>query len=180
MLEAHVQGKLWATAVRPDVIYGERDRQFVPRIANLLRFGIAPVIDGGRSTLAVVHASNVADGMVRAAAHEAAGGRAYNLANDYDVTVAEFFRLAGEGLGERLRFVSLPASAARVVMRIAARVAPPRLRSSLRQSVDFLTRDNPFTSLRARRELGWDPPVRPERGVVDAFRWYVESRRQPH
>lgn len=180
VLEAHAQGKLWATAVRPDVIYGERDRQFVPRIANLLRFGIAPVIDGGRSTLAVVHASNVADGMVRAAAHEAAGGRAYNLANDYDVTVAEFFRLAGEGLGERLRFVSLPASAARVVMRIAARVAPARLRSSLRQSVDFLTRDNPFTSLRARRELGWDPPVRPERGVVDAFRWYVESRRQPH
>jgi nucleoside-diphosphate-sugar epimerase len=177
VLDAHAQGRLWATAVRPDVIYGERDRQFVPRVARLLRFGVAPVVGGGRSTLAVVHAANVADGMVRAATLTEAGGRAYNLANDYDVTVREFFRLAGEGLGERLRFVSIPVPAARVVVRVAALVTPARLRSSLRQSVDFLTRDNPFTSERARRELGWDPPVRPERGVVDAFRWFASSRR---
>ena len=32
-----------------------------------------------------------------------------------------------------------------------------------------MSRDNPFTSERARRELGWDPPVRPEAGVPDAF-----------
>ena len=178
VLQAHAEGKLWATAVRPDVVYGERDRQFVPRIARLLRFGVAPIVGGGRTTLAVVHAANVADGMVRAATADAAGGRAYNLANDFDVTVAEFFRLAGEGLGDRLRFVSIPASVAHVVMRVAARMAPARLRSSLRQSVDFLTRDNPFTSERARRELGWDPPVRPEQGVVDAFHWYAESRRR--
>ncbi|HEX6599031.1 MAG TPA: NAD-dependent epimerase/dehydratase family protein [Gemmatimonadaceae bacterium] len=177
VLEAHAQGRLWATAVRPDVIYGERDRQFVPRVARLLRFGVAPVVGGGHSTLAVVHAANVADGMVRAAMRPEAGGRAYNLANDFDVTVSEFFRLAGEGLGERLRFVSIPASAARVVVRVAALATPARLRSSLRQSVDFLTRDNPFTSERARRELGWDPPLRPERGVVDAFRWFASSGR---
>lgn len=178
VLDAHAQGRLWATAVRPDVVYGERDRQFVPRISRLLRCGVAPVIGGGGSTLAAVHAANVADGMVRAATHEAAGGRAYNLANDFDVTVADFFRLAGEGLGKRLRFVSIPTSAARVVMRVAARVAPERLRSSLRQSVDFLTRDNPFTSDLARRELDWNPSVHPEQGVVDAFRWYAESRRE--
>jgi len=176
VLDAHKEGRLWATAVRPDVIYGERDRQFVPRVAGLLRFGVAPVVGGGDSTLAVVHAANVADGMVRAAMHADAGGRAYNLANDFDVTVSEFFRLAGEGLGERLRFVSIPAPAARAVVRVAALATPARLRSSLRQSVDFLTRDNPFTSERARRELGWDPPVRPERGVVDAFRWFASRR----
>jgi nucleoside-diphosphate-sugar epimerase len=43
-------------------------------------------------------------------------------------------------------------------------------------SFDFLTRDNPFTSERARRELGWDPPVRPEEGVIDAFRWWKTQR----
>ena len=177
VLDAHAAGKLWATAVRPDVVYGERDRQFVPRIARMLRFGVAPVISGGRSTLAVVHAANVADGMVRAAMHDAAGGRAYNLANDYDVTVAEFFRLAGEGLGERVKILSVPVTAARAVMRVATLLAPARLKSSMRQSVDFLTRDNPFTSERARRELGWDPQVRPREGVTQAFRWYAESRR---
>jgi nucleoside-diphosphate-sugar epimerase len=114
--------------------------------------------------------------MVRAAAHDGAGGRAYNLANDFDVTVAEFFRLAGEGLGRSLHVVSLPASAARAAVAVAALAAPERLRSSLGQSVDFLTRDNPFTSERARRELGWDPTVRPEEGVPAAFRWYLQQR----
>jgi nucleoside-diphosphate-sugar epimerase len=42
-------------------------------------------------------------------------------------------------------------------------------------SLDFLTRDNPFTSERARRELGWSPPVRHEEGVPDAFRWWLNS-----
>ena len=176
VLDAHAAGRLWATAVRPDVVYGERDRQFVPRVARLLRFGVAPVIGGGRSTLAVVHAANVADGMVRAAAHDGAGGRAYNLANDFDVTVAEFFRLAGEGLGRSLHVVSIPASAARAAVAVAALAAPARLRSSLGQSVDFLARDNPFASERARRELGWDPTVRPEEGVPAAFRWYLQQR----
>jgi len=175
VLEAHAAGRLWATAVRPDVVYGPRDRQFVPRVAKLLRWGVAPVVGAGNSTLAVVHAANVADGMVRAAARESAGGRAYNLANDFDVTVAEFFRLAGEGLGRRIRLLRLPASVARVIVSGVVRVAPPRLRSSLGQSIDFLSRDNPFTSERARRELGWDPPVHPRNGVPEAFRWYDES-----
>ena len=29
VLKAHREGRVWATAVRPDVIYGKRDRQFV-------------------------------------------------------------------------------------------------------------------------------------------------------
>ena len=79
-------GELWATAVRPSVLYGPFDRQFVPRLARLLRRGFAPVIGGGRNTLAVVHAANVVDGLVRAAAFDGANGKAYNLANDHDVT----------------------------------------------------------------------------------------------
>ena len=40
-------------------------------------------------------------------------------------------------------------------------------------SLSFLSRDNPFTSDRARSELGWSPTVRPEVGVPDAFRFIV-------
>jgi nucleoside-diphosphate-sugar epimerase len=39
VLEAHAAGRIWATAVRPSVIYGPHDRQFVPRIARMLRRG---------------------------------------------------------------------------------------------------------------------------------------------
>lgn len=179
VLDAHAAGRIWATAVRPDVIYGRRDRQFVPRLARLLERGFFPLVNGGVSTLAVVHAASVADGAVRALGTDAAGGEAYNLANDFPVTVAEFARLAAEGLGRRVRLVSLPISLARPalaavrgVMRLTGGAA---LAAQSSGTLDFLSRDNPFTSERARRELGWSPPVKPQAGIPDAFRWWKEQ-----
>jgi nucleoside-diphosphate-sugar epimerase len=177
VMEAHAAGRIWATAVRPAVIYGAHDRQFVPRLARLLSHGVAPLVGGGRTTLAVVQAANVADGMVRAAVTDMAGGRAYNLANDYDVTVAEFFRLAGEGMDVKLRMLAIPLVVARGAMGLFKLVAPlvvgNRFNAVTAGSLDFVSRDNPFSSERARRELGWNPPVRPEVGVPEAFRWWA-------
>ncbi len=177
VMQAHSAGRVWATAVRPVVIYGPHDRQFVPRLARLLSRGIAPLVGGGRTTLAVVHAANVADGMLRAASTDAAGGRVYNLTNDHEVSVAEFLRLAGEGMGVRLRTLRVPVAVARVGLGMFGLVAPfvmgPRFGAVTSAALDFMSRDNPFTSERARRELGWDPPVKPDPGVPDAFRWWA-------
>ena len=176
VFEAQRAGRLWATAVRPSVLYGPFDRQFVPRLARLLRHGFAPVIAGGHNTLSIVHAANVADGLVRAAGFDGANGKAYNMANDYDVTVREFFERAAEGLDQRLRIVSIPMLVARAAFAVIKSVAPlvvgNRFKAVTASSLDFLARDNPFSSDLARRELGWDPPVRPETGVPEAFRWW--------
>lgn len=177
VFEAQRSGALWATAVRPAVIYGPYDRQFVPRLARLLRRGIAPVISGGRNTFAVVHAANVAAGMVLAAGHDEANGKAYNLANDHDVSVAEFYRLAAEGMNRSVRIVSVPLFVARAAMGAFRSIAPmivgDRFNAVTAGSLDFLARDNPFSSERARRELGWDPLLRPDQAIADAFRWWA-------
>jgi nucleoside-diphosphate-sugar epimerase len=180
VLEAHAAGRIWATAVRPDVIYGTRDRQFVPRVARIARATVVPLIGGGETTLAIVHAANVAEGAVRAVTTERAGGQAYNLANDFDVTVKDFFLLAGEGLQKTIHFVSVPVGLARVGFAIFKRAFAMLSGGSMSvvstASIDFVTRNNPFSSERARRELGWNPAVRPEVGVPDAFRWWKEHR----
>lgn len=180
VLDAHSAGRIWATAIRPDVIYGRGDRQFTPRIARVISRGFAPVPGGGQTTLPIVHAANVADAAVRAATTDAAGGRAYNTANDFDVTVAEFFRLAGVGLGRPVRMVRIPIwllrSAVTLAVRFRSRSRPGGTPVSSSGSVDFLTRDNPFTSHRARAELGWNPPMRPAVGIPEAFAWWKEHR----
>jgi nucleoside-diphosphate-sugar epimerase len=180
VLEAHAAGRIWATAVRPNVIYGRRDRQFVPRLAKLLRRGIVPLIGGGRAIFSVTHAANVADGAVRAVASDVAGGRAYNLANDYEVTVRRFFELAGDGLATRVRFVPIPLPVATVAFKVlkstAKALTAGRFNVISNASLGMLTRDNPFTSERARREIGWSPTVRPEQGIPEAFRWWMTHR----
>jgi 2-alkyl-3-oxoalkanoate reductase len=180
VLEAHRRGDIWACAVRPDVVYGKRDRQFVPRIGKVLSRGFFPLLGGGRSTLAIVHAGNVADGAVRAIQTDIAGGNVYNLANDYDVTVRDFVRLAAQGLRRRVRFVPVPMVLAKTVFKLITIVlGVARRGAALSQAggaVAFVSRNNPFSSDRAKRELGWVPPVRPEVGIPEAFRWWAEQR----
>lgn len=180
VLAAHDEGRIWATAVRPDVIFGPRDRQFIPRLARFLRFGVAPVIDGGSAIMAIVHAAHVADGAVRAATTDAAGGRAYNLANDFDVRWGDFFRLAGDGLGRRVRCLSIPHRLAAALLAATKRtvriVTAGGMNVVTTASLDFMSRNNPFNSDRARRELGWAPALRPEASIPSAFRWWRENR----
>lgn len=180
VLDAHATGELWATAIRPPMIYGRRDRQLVPRFARVMRTGLFPLFAHGRSTMSLVHASAVADGAVRAARCEIAGGRAYNLANDFPVTVADMVQLGSNGLGRRVRGVPVPLPVARATFEALARVARLAHRDAmavqLPDAVSTFSRDNPFTSARARRELGWSPTVRPEVGIPDAFAWWKEHR----
>ena len=178
VLGAHASGELWATAIRPPMIYGRRDRQLVPRFARVMRMGFFPLFAHGRSTMSLVHASAVADGAVRAACYEPAGGRAFNLANDFPVTVADMVQLGANGLDRRVRGVSIPLGIARATFDAlagAARLANQKaMAKQLPDTVDTFSRDNPFTSERARRELGWAPTMRPEVGIPDAFAWWKE------
>lgn len=182
VLRAHGEGRVWATAIRPDVIYGTRDRQFVPRMAAMLMKRVpVPLLRGGRSIMSVVQAENVADGAVLAATTDGAGGQAYNLANDFDVSVRQFFTLAGEGLGRRTLFVPMPLWAAHGALRaskwLVRMASRGRFHIISSSAIDFISRDNPFSSEKAVRELGWRPRVRPEVGIPRAFRWWLETQR---
>ena len=131
--------------------------------------------------MAVVHATNVADGAVLAATSDRAGGRVFNLANDYDVSARRFFELAGQGLGTRTRFVPMPlwlaVAALRGVKWGARALTGGRFSLVSNSAIDFISEDNPFSSDRARLELGWTPRVRPDDGVPDAFRWWKDNEK---
>jgi 2-alkyl-3-oxoalkanoate reductase len=180
VLEAADKGRVWATVVRPPVMYGRGDRQFVPRIGPVFLRGIFPLIDGGGARLPIVSASAVADGAVRAAGVDAACGRVYLLTNDTPVTVADLVAFAAEGLGRRVRTPRLSLTAGRLafgalkaVLRMSGRTA---LAGHAMGTFRMLTRDNPFTSARAARELGWLPSTDPSRLLPEAFRGWIRSR----
>lgn len=178
VLDASRAGRIWGTAVRPPPIYGRRDRQFIPRFAPVLRRGFFPLVRGGRAIFGAVHAGSIAEGALLAARHDAACGRAYNLTNDVDVTVADFIRLASEGLGVRVRMPSVPYFVAKAGTRTLAAAMWAVGRGALAPHANGLIlmfgHDNPFSSARARAELGWNPSPRPEVVIPEAFRWWRE------
>lgn len=181
VLDAFAKGDVWTTAIRPCVIYGRRDRQFVPRIARALRLRVLPLPGGGRNTMSIVHASEVAAAAILAGTNESAGGRAYNVTSDkVPVTTREFFELAAQGLDRRVKIVPVPIWATRGAMAVArgviGMVSGSGAKAMVRSSMGFVTRDNPFSSERARRELGWTPTTDPRVAIPDAFRWYSRPK----
>ncbi|MEE8078157.1 MAG: NAD-dependent epimerase/dehydratase family protein [Pseudomonadales bacterium] len=183
ILSAHSRGRIWGCIIRPPVMYGTHDRQFLPRIAPLLKRGVFPLIGGGRTTLTVVHASSVADGAVRAATRFSAGGKIYHLTNDFELTLADFVALAEQGLGRHIKTVDVPVRVGQASFGTLAFLLSTFRRRDLAQHMrgvfDFLSRDNPFTSSRARRELDWSPHVTPDIGIPEAFAWWKENYGSP-
>jgi UDP-glucose 4-epimerase len=180
VLDAHACRRAWCTIIRPPTMYGERDRQFIPRIGIVLDRGVFPLVGGGRTTLAIVHAASVAEGAIAAACSDCAGGRAYNLASDFPLTAAAFVRYAGEGLGRRIFAPTISRRAGRALFGAIAAgvrlVGRPELSAHAIGNLEWLTNDNPYSSERARRELRWNPSITPDVGVPRAFRWWKSAR----
>lgn len=176
VLNAWRSGRISAAVVRPPVMYGIRDRQFAPRIGPVLSRGFFPLLEGGTSTLTLVYAGNVARGAVLAGTCPSADGRVYHLTNDWPVDTRLLVEAARAGLGTSIRAPVIPGWAARLgfvglglALRLAGRVDLARHGDGM---LAMLTRDNPFTSQRARDELGWsfEGTARPH--LEETFRWW--------
>ncbi len=166
-----------AAALRPCVIYGERDRAVIGRVLQVLRLGLAPLIGPGHNRLAMVYAGNVAEAVLAALERPRVHG-AFNTTNDGNFTQREFFETIGEAMGRRIRFVRVPVAGAIILGHAwcgLQRVVMPRRYPGLGASgARFLARDNPFTSHRAKRELEWQPSTPPREALLRAAHWFLE------
>jgi nucleoside-diphosphate-sugar epimerase len=158
-------GGFSAAAIRPNVVYGERDRLFTPRVIETVRRRVIPGVGPGTNHLSCVYAGNVAAAIVAALdAPLPAPFRAYNVTRDADpaLTQREYLEAFAEASGVRIRRVRVPIGFARAGAWIWNRWL--RLRDPARYgglggaAVWFLIGENPFDTERARRELGWVPP----------------------
>jgi nucleoside-diphosphate-sugar epimerase len=156
------------------VVYGERDRLFLPRLVRAVRGPIVPVIGPGTNHLSCVYAGNVAQAIVAALEAPCAGFRAFNVTTDAAplLTLREFLVAVAEASGRRARFVHLPAGAARCV--IALWTGPALARAALA----FVTGENPYSSERARAELGWTPSVTAREAIARAVAW-IRANEKP-
>ena len=71
-------------AVRPPIIYGPYDKNFLPRAMDALRGHRFLLIDGGEAPLNVVWVDHLVDVILLAAAHPGAAGHAFNVMDEVD------------------------------------------------------------------------------------------------
>jgi nucleoside-diphosphate-sugar epimerase len=156
-------GGLSAAAIRPNVIYGERDRLFTPRLIRAVRRGIVPQIGPGTNHLSCVYAGNVATAIVAALDANRPGFRAYNVTADAPplLTQWDFFGAFAQALRVRLRRIRVPVAVVRLGAKAWTRWLrwrdPARYAGLGGAAVGFIVGENPYTVARAQQELGWTP-----------------------
>jgi 2-alkyl-3-oxoalkanoate reductase len=172
----HEAGEIRLTTLRPSVVYGERDRAAAPVLFAVSRLPLVPLPGGGRATLPLVYAGNVARGVLAALDRDAAIGRAYNVALDHAVTSRELIGLIADLRGRPARTVSLPAWPLRVKAAVVdglTRVVPFVPGTDVSRAVRSVTRDNPYDSSRARLELGWTNLITHREGLRRTIEWWL-------
>jgi nucleoside-diphosphate-sugar epimerase len=166
---------LRAVVLRPTVIYGEGDRQFLPRVARIARWGWLPVFGSGDRPMSLIHARNIAHAIVQALTLQRGWGKAYNLVNDDAVTSLEMIDLIGEGMGRRLRALRIPLGVATAGARandlVLAALSPGTQPTKAIGAIKWWRGGNPFDASPARRELDWHSEVRHREGLPAAARW---------
>ena len=161
-----------AVAIRSNVIYGERDRLFTPRVIRAVRGRIFPLIGSGKNHLSCVYEGNVASAIVAALKHPVTKFRVYNVTHDAPpaLTQREFIMAFGGALGVRLFRFPVPAFVARLGAKAWARCQRFRNPSAYAglggAAVSFITGENPYTDARVQQELSWTPPF----GTKEAIR----------
>jgi len=159
------KGGLAAIAIRPNVIYGERDRLFTKRLVATVKRGVLPQIGPGTNHLSCVYAGNVASAILAALDRSPQPGfRAYNVTCDAPprLTQREFFEAFARGVGVRPRFIPVPLAIVRagvVLWSALLRLVRPGRYAGLGVSaISFILGENPYSIDRIGAELGWTPP----------------------
>ena len=172
------RGDLSAVVIRPNVIYGERDRLFTSRLIANLRRGFVPQIGPGSNHLSCVYAGNVASAIVAAldAPPHPQGFRAYNVTRDALplLTQREFFAAFARAIGRPARFVPVPLGLVRFGIGVWSTVLkalfPGRYAGLGGAAVSFILGENPYSSDRIRAELGWTPPFDTRAAIARSVR----------
>jgi nucleoside-diphosphate-sugar epimerase len=164
------------TIVRPPVVYGEWDRGTL-KVFQLARGPVAPVFGDGSQELSVIHAADLARGLVAAGTSPAAQGRVYFATHPTPTTSRGLLLACARTLGTSPHIVPLPPLLARGLLWTVGSLA------HLAGRATFLSADKaneylaPAWTCRGdalTRDTGWRAEIDLEPGLARTAAWYRE------
>lgn len=160
--------------VRPPAVYGPRDYALLELFKAIAR-GVMPMIGRYDKQVSLVHARDLADGIILAGESERSNGRAYFISSEEVYSMRELAERIAEMMGRRARQLAIPRPLAFGVALAAEGVAamtrkPPVInRDKVR---DLSERCWGCSIERAKRELGYAPQIPIEDGLRETIDWY--------
>ena len=165
-----------AVVLRPGFIYGPRDRTVLPRLLDRLRKKQVRYFGSGDQLLNQTYVVNLTEAIFRALTVEGILGEVFNVTDDHLVSKRAFIETVA-------RLAGLPAPTGKVprpVARWLAKVSEAVYRTLGKQEAPlvsmarykFLGLNLDFSIDKARRILGYAPPVPFEAAMAETISWF--------
>lgn len=176
VLDYHARGDIAVTIVRPGDVYGPGDRVTLLRLADLLERGLMAQVGGGKTLGAFTYVENLAQGLIMAGTCRRAIGETYVITDGVKMTWSEYMDRLTAALDVPGPRISVPPWLAYGVASLFESVyrfldvwqRPP----VTRYLVTHLSKDFHFSIEKARRELGYEPPVGVDQAIQRTAEWY--------
>jgi dihydroflavonol-4-reductase len=161
------------TVIRPPVVYGPRDFGLFDLYRTVSK-GFRPEI-GGRKVISIVHARDLAEGIVRAGEAPEGADQAFYLANAGTVEISAVLDLIQRALGARAVRVGIPDRVVRflgAVVEDGARLAGKRSMFGRDKALEMTQKAWCCSPAKSARLLGWRARIPLEAGMKETAEWY--------
>ena len=169
-----VQDLLPVTVVRPPAVYGPRDYALYELFKAIAR-GLSLTIGRPDKLVSLVHASDLAEGIILAGQSNASTGRTYFISSEEVYSLRAITELLSKIFNRRVREIAIPRTVAYGVATAAEAAAALLGRTPVinRDKVTDLSQLFWGCSIeRARSELGYNQRVPLEEGLRNTIAWY--------
>jgi dihydroflavonol-4-reductase len=166
--------KLPVTIVRPPAVYGPRDTD-VLEFFSAMRKGIHPLIGFGEKRVSLIHAHDLADGIILAGTHPRAAGGTYFISSARGYTWHEVGNVTAAVMGRKVLRVRIPEWCVYVLgamAQFAAMFGSKPAVLNLEKARDVVQDAWVFDGTKAERELGFREKLSLEDGVRGTLEWY--------
>lgn len=161
------------TVIRPPVVYGPRDFGLFDMYRTVAA-GLRPEI-GGRKLISIIHARDLAEGIVRAGEAPEGANEAFYLANDAAVEISAVLGLIERALGKRALKVGIPDRVVRflgAVVEDGAKLAGKKTMFGRDKALEMTQKAWCCSPAKAARLLGWSARLPLEKGMEETAAWY--------
>ncbi len=168
---------LSAVIVRFSLVYGPGDRRDILKLTHLAKMGLIPRIGKGTKLTPLIHVEDAVNGLILAMERGKAG-EIYLITNAQSEPFDNIIKIIKEALGVSSMSILIPEWAALYAASVIEWISTIIGKTPIvtRKNIESTIADRVFSIEKAKRELGFEPLIDPEKGLRETILWYMENR----
>ena len=158
------------TIVRPPLVYGPSVRANFLKLLSIVNKGIPLPFGLVNNRRSLVFVDNLVDFLACCLTHEKSGNESFLVSDGHDLSTAELVRAIATAFGRHPVLLPVPPA----LMKLAGSLLGKR------PEVDRLCGSLALDISKARKLLGWNPPVSAEDGLKETVEWFLKEKSSNH